>query len=162
MAAFFHLRVLASDRAFYDGDCESLTVPVSDGELGILAHHSNLVAAVVPGALRARLPDGRFSEAAISGGLLKGTDDISDALLPVGVKGGHDLRFPEEPHIGGGHIRRRLAMSSAWRTAGSGPRRSTPPGPAGRRPGPGRPSSSGGASRNTGAPRPIWPVPSTA
>ena len=50
MAAFFHLRVLASDRAFYDGDCESLTVPVSDGELGILAHHSNLVAAVVPGA----------------------------------------------------------------------------------------------------------------
>ena len=34
MAAFFHLRVLASDRAFYDGDCESLTVPVSDGELG--------------------------------------------------------------------------------------------------------------------------------
>ena len=37
MAAFFHLRVLASDRAFYDGDCESLTVPVSDGELGILA-----------------------------------------------------------------------------------------------------------------------------
>ena len=48
MAAFFHLRVLASDRAFYDGDCESLTVPVSDGELGILAHHSNLVAAAVP------------------------------------------------------------------------------------------------------------------
>ena len=79
MAAFFHLRVLASDRAFYDGDCESLTVPVSDGELGILAHHSNLVAAVVPGALRARLPDGRFAEAAISGGLLKVED--GDVLL---------------------------------------------------------------------------------
>ena len=79
MAALFHLRVLASDRAFYDGDCESLTVPVSDGELGILAHHSNLVAAVVPGALRARLPDGRFAEAAISGGLLKVED--GDVLL---------------------------------------------------------------------------------
>ena len=79
MAAFFHLRVLASDRAFYGGDCESLSVPVSDGELGILAHHSNLVAAVVPGALRARLPDGRFAEAAISGGLLKVED--GDVLL---------------------------------------------------------------------------------
>ena len=79
MAALFHLRVLAADRAFYDGDCESLTVPVSDGELGILAHHSNLVAAVVPGALRARLPDGRFAEAAISGGLLKVED--GDVLL---------------------------------------------------------------------------------
>ena len=79
MAAFFHLRVLAADRAFYDGDCESLTVPTSDGELGILAHHSNLVAAVIPGALRARLPDGRFAEAAISGGLLKVED--GDVLL---------------------------------------------------------------------------------
>ena len=45
MAELFHLRILASDRAFYDGDCESLTVPTLDGELGILAHHSNLVAA---------------------------------------------------------------------------------------------------------------------
>ena len=79
MAALFHLRVLAADRAFYDGDCESLTVPTSDGELGILARHSNLVAAVVPGALRARLPDGRFAEAAISGGLLKVED--GDVLL---------------------------------------------------------------------------------
>ena len=71
MAAFFHLRVLAADRAFYDGDCESLTVPTSDGELGILAHHSNLVAAVIPGQLRASVPDGSFTEAAVSGGLLK-------------------------------------------------------------------------------------------
>ena len=76
MAALFHLRVLAADRAFYDGDCESLTVPTSDGGV---AHHSNLVAAVVPGALRARLPDGRFAEAAISGGLLKVED--GDVLL---------------------------------------------------------------------------------
>ena len=91
MAAFFHLRVLASDRAFYDGDCESLTVPVSDGELGILAHHSNLVAAVVPGALRARLPDGRFAEAAISGGLLK-VEDGDVLLLADSVERPEEIR----------------------------------------------------------------------
>ncbi len=79
MAAFFHLRVLAADRAFYDGDCESLTVPTSDGELGILARHSNLVAAVIPGQLRASVPDGSFTEAAVSGGLLKVED--GDVLL---------------------------------------------------------------------------------
>ena len=79
MAAVFHLRVLAADRVFYEGDCESLTVPTQDGELGILARHSNLIAAVVPGALRARLPDGRFARAAISGGLLKVED--GDVLL---------------------------------------------------------------------------------
>ena len=70
MTELFHLRVLASDRAFYDGDCESLTVPTLDGELGILAHHSNLVAAMIPGELRARVPDGSFTVAAVAGGLL--------------------------------------------------------------------------------------------
>lgn len=79
MAAVFHLRILAADRVFYEGDCESLTVPTQDGELGILARHSNLIAAVVPGALRARLPDERFARAAISGGLLKVED--GDVLL---------------------------------------------------------------------------------
>ena len=74
MSELFHLRILASDRAFYDGDCESLTVPTLDGELGILAHHSNLVAALIPGELRARVPDGSFTVAAVAGGLLKVED----------------------------------------------------------------------------------------
>ena len=79
MAARFHLRILAADRVFYEGECESLTVPAQDGELGILAHHSNLVAAMVPGQLRASVPDGSFTVAAVSGGLLKVED--GDVLL---------------------------------------------------------------------------------
>ena len=85
MSELFHLRILASDRAFYDGDCESLTVPVSDGELGILAHHSNLVAAMIPGELRARVPDGSFTVAAVAGGLLK-VEDGTVLLLADSVE----------------------------------------------------------------------------
>ena len=35
----FPVRILAADRTFYDGLCESLTISTSDGEQGILAHH---------------------------------------------------------------------------------------------------------------------------
>ena len=48
----FHARILASDALFFDGDCEFMVVPCTDGAMGILSHHSNMIAAVVPGELR--------------------------------------------------------------------------------------------------------------
>ena len=45
----FHARILASDTSFYDGPCEFMVVPCTDGAMGILPHHSNMIAAVVPG-----------------------------------------------------------------------------------------------------------------
>ncbi|MCD8341700.1 MAG: ATP synthase F1 subunit epsilon [Clostridiales bacterium] len=56
MAAKFHLEVLASDRVFYNGPCESVTIPALDGELGVLAGHSELVTAIDPGMLRFQVP----------------------------------------------------------------------------------------------------------
>ena len=71
MAREFHLRVLAADRPFYEGMCVSLTVPAVDGSMGILAGHSNTIAALVPGAMSVTLPDGQRRTAAVSGGLIK-------------------------------------------------------------------------------------------
>ena len=76
MAALFHLRVLAADRAFYDGDVREPHRPdVSDGELGILA------APQQPdgrrGPRRPPVPGcrtGAVAAAAISGGLVKVED----------------------------------------------------------------------------------------
>lgn len=56
MAAEFHLEVLASDRVFYAGPCENVTIPALDGELGILAGHSELVTAIDPGLIRFQVP----------------------------------------------------------------------------------------------------------
>ena len=65
------VHILAADRTFYEGPCESLTIPTSDGEQGILAHHSSMIAAVQPGTLRCQLPEEEPQIAAISPGMVK-------------------------------------------------------------------------------------------
>ena len=67
----FQVHILAADHTFYEGPCESLVVPTVDGEAGILAHHCNIIAAVVPGELRCRTPEGEEYRAAVSEGLVK-------------------------------------------------------------------------------------------
>ena len=67
----FQVHILAADRTFYDGPCVSLTVPTSDGELGILAHHSPIIAAVQPGTLRYQAPGCEAQLAAVSPGMVK-------------------------------------------------------------------------------------------
>ena len=47
----FHLQILASDKTFYTGECLSLSLPIQDGQYGILPGHCNMIAAVVPGTL---------------------------------------------------------------------------------------------------------------
>ena len=77
----FHMRVLASDDAFFDGACCSAVVPCADGAMGILPHHSNMIAAVVPGELRFQPEGGPLRTAAVSAGLVKIED--GDVLLLV-------------------------------------------------------------------------------
>ncbi len=67
----FQVHILAADRSFYEGPCVSLTIPTSDGEQGILAHHSDMIAAVLPGTLRYQTPEGPVQLAAVSSGLVK-------------------------------------------------------------------------------------------
>ena len=67
----FQVYILAADEAFYEGPCEALSVPCSTGMMGILAHHSNMIAAVVPGTLRYRSPGESEKLAAVSAGLVK-------------------------------------------------------------------------------------------
>ena len=67
----FQVHILAADRTFYEGPCVSLTIPTSDGELGILAHHSAMIAAVQPGTLRYQPPEQEARTAAISLGMVK-------------------------------------------------------------------------------------------
>ncbi len=67
----FQARILAADRIFYEGPCLSMTVPTSDGELGILARHASMIAAVRPGTLRFQPPEQPVQAAAISPGMVK-------------------------------------------------------------------------------------------
>lgn len=67
----FQVHILAADRTFYEGPCESLTISTTDGEMGILAHHSSVIAAVQPGALRYQAPGQAPQVAAVSPGMVK-------------------------------------------------------------------------------------------
>lgn len=52
--ATFHLQILAADKKFYDGDCQSVIMPALDGEMEILAHHERMIVATKEGKLRFR------------------------------------------------------------------------------------------------------------
>ena len=71
----FHVTILAADKRFYEGPCESLVVPTSDGQSGILAHHKNVIAALTPGTLQYRVPGGENQIAAVSRGFIKVEDN---------------------------------------------------------------------------------------
>lgn len=71
----FHVTILAADKRFYEGPCESLVVPTSDGQSGVLAHHKNVIAALAPGKLQYRVPGGTNQIAAVSRGFIKVEDN---------------------------------------------------------------------------------------
>ena len=51
----FGLKIIASDKVFYDGRCRKLIIPAPDGEKGILANHENMVIAIVVGTAKVQL-----------------------------------------------------------------------------------------------------------
>ena len=73
----FHLRILAAERPFCEGDCVSLRVQLEDGQYGVLAGHAPTVAAVAPGVMRYSLPDGGSETVYVSDGILRvGREDV--------------------------------------------------------------------------------------
>lgn len=54
----FSLRFLASDKIFYEGPCESLMVPLTDGLYGVQASHTDMMGAILPGEAILRIPEG--------------------------------------------------------------------------------------------------------
>lgn len=67
----FQVHILAADETMYEGPCVSLAIPTSDGERGILAHHSSMMAAIVPGVLRYQPPEQEAKLLAVSPGMVK-------------------------------------------------------------------------------------------
>ncbi|MBO5198484.1 MAG: ATP synthase F1 subunit epsilon [Lachnospiraceae bacterium] len=97
----FKLSVLAADRPFYIGECSSLVLPTPEGQYGVLAHHSNTIAAVVPGLLEFTLPDGETRTAAVSEGMVKIEDNevlilVDSAERPEDIDVSRAQRAAEE------------------------------------------------------------------
>ena len=70
MAEHFHLEIIASDRIFYQGECEHLVITAIDGLLGIMHGHEPLVTSLPTGELK-YMVDGKWHYAAISEGFIE-------------------------------------------------------------------------------------------
>ena len=71
MAASFSLSVVTPEKVFFDGETSQIIVRTTEGDIGILANHTSLVADLPSGPLKVRQEDGGWRTAAISTGLLK-------------------------------------------------------------------------------------------
>ena len=85
----FQMHLLEADKVFFEGECESLVVPTTVGQYGILAGHSNMISAVVPGVLSYRAPGKEWRPAAVSEGMVK--VEGNDILVLV-----DSAEYPEE------------------------------------------------------------------
>ncbi len=66
----FHLTISTPDGLLFDGEVQRLRVRMIDGDVGILAHHSDYVSAVGAGEAAIVTADGQTRTAACIGGML--------------------------------------------------------------------------------------------
>ena len=66
----FQLKISSSSGLFYEGTCESLVVPTSEGEYGVLANHVSMVIGIAIGILRYKL-DGKWYYIAVGQGFAR-------------------------------------------------------------------------------------------
>ncbi len=64
----FGLKIIASDRVFYEGRCRKLILPAPDGEMGILANHENMVIAINVGDARMEVEEDSWVDVAVGAG----------------------------------------------------------------------------------------------
>lgn len=68
----FKLKIVASNRVFYDGQAQALVVPGLDGgEIGFLARHENCVTPVEVGEMRVKDAEGKVIHAFVGSGFLE-------------------------------------------------------------------------------------------
>lgn len=82
MASTYALEIVTPDRKFFEEEVEMLITRTSQGDIGILKGHENMVAPLAVGAIRIKQND-EFKIAACSGGFMTVTKDkvtlITDA-----------------------------------------------------------------------------------
>lgn len=64
----FGLNIIASDKDYYHGRGISISLPAQDGSITILAHHADMMIAIVPGEMHFQIENGTQYTAIVGGG----------------------------------------------------------------------------------------------
>lgn len=101
--ADLNLKIVTPEQIVYEGEADQVNVSTTQGELGILPHHANLMAKLLPGELKIR-KSGKTSYFAIGDGFLQieknaltimtdlaeGAEDIDEKAVEAAKKRAED------------------------------------------------------------------------
>ena len=76
----FKLKVVASNKIFFDGEVTQLVLPISDGLKGFLAHHENVVAPINFGEMKINTADGKEIDAFVGNGFIEYFDNAATVV----------------------------------------------------------------------------------
>ena len=93
----FGLKIIASDRVFYEGRCRQIIIPAPDGEKGILPNHENMVIAVNVGDARMDVEKGKWVDIAVGAGFMEIVNNRVTMLVDTAERPEEiDIRRAEE------------------------------------------------------------------
>ena len=82
----FGLKIIASDKVFYEGRCRNLIIPAPDGEVGRLPHHEKMVIAIEVGIARMEVEAGKWNEIAVGTGFAEIVNNRVTLLVDTAEK----------------------------------------------------------------------------
>lgn len=80
-----HLKVVTPEKSIFEDEVEMVSVKTTDGEIGILPHHINLMAQVVPGEMRIKKGN-EVIHMAVGSGLLQMSDNTLVIATDLALK----------------------------------------------------------------------------
>lgn len=75
MAISYRLKVVTPERVMWDGDVTEIIVRTTEGEIGVLAHHMQIISPLMPHLMTVYQPNGKIEQMTVSGGFIEVKDD---------------------------------------------------------------------------------------
>lgn len=83
--AQLNLKIVTPEKTVFEDNVDEVIVPGAEGEMGILPHHTNLMAKLLPGELRIKM-DNKTEILAIGGGFLQVADNTATILTDMALE----------------------------------------------------------------------------